>query len=109
MDYQSQYSSLIIRITNGHNPRNTDPSVPIFLSHVNFVMVQVCNKFKNNNNKCCWSYRAKSYLLADDGVTEFQNDVMKDMLKTVYPIKRGLRVYKKHFPEFNLGWLPFHG
>ena len=45
---------------------NTDPSVHIFLSHVNCVMVQVCNKFKNNKtattnavkvteqNRICW-------------------------------------------------------
>ena len=45
MHYQSLYSHLIVRITKGHNSANISPLAPIFLSHVQFVMVQVWYKF----------------------------------------------------------------
>ena len=44
MHYQSLYSHLIVRITKGHDSANTGPLAPIFLSHVQFVMVQVWYK-----------------------------------------------------------------
>ena len=51
MHYQSLYSHLIVRITKGHNSANTSPLAPIFLSHVQFVMVQVWYKFYWNWTK----------------------------------------------------------
>ena len=63
---------IIIRITKWHNSCNTDPSAPIFLSNIHYLMVKVWCKFEQNRTKAIKViYRTKA--LNTDRMTEFQN------------------------------------
>ena len=62
------YNHLIVIITMGHNSANTDPSAPVFLSHMHCVMVQAWFKLYQNWTDGIEVIVQKPYLL-----TESQN------------------------------------
>ena len=92
MYYQSQYKHLIVRITKWHYSCNTDPSAPIFLPNMHYLMVKVWCKFEQNLKKAIKVINT----LNVDGITESWSHWITDMLKTVYPTKTMFcRGYKK--------------